>query len=176
VLFQPTDLPGVVLVRLQPARDDRGFFARSFCAREFVEHGLPATFVQCNVSYNARAGTLRGLHFQAEPSAEGKLVRCTAGAIFDVVVDVRAASKTRGHWLGFELDAQNRDALYIPPGFAHGFLTLADHSEVFYEMTEFFDPAAAQGCRWDDPRIAIRWPRSVVVVSERDRAYPDFSG
>ena len=172
MIFAPTALDGVWRIDLERRADPRGWFARSFCAGEFAAHGLPAGFVQCNLSFNARRGTLRGLHWQAEPHPEGKLVRCTAGAIFDVAVDLREGSPTRHRWLGLELTARNGCALYIPPGFAHGFQTLADDSEVFYQMTEPYHADLAGGARWDDPVFRISWPLLDPILSERDLSYP----
>ena len=160
---------------LELRTDARGFFARSFCQREFAEHGLCAHYPQCNISYNRQRGTLRGMHFNRTPYEEVKLVRCEAGAIYDVIVDLRPGSKTLGQWLGVELTAQNRRMLYIPKGFAHGFLTLRDETEVFYQMSEFFAPAAARGFRWNDPAFGIDGPAPVQVISYRDRDYPDFA-
>jgi dTDP-4-dehydrorhamnose 3,5-epimerase len=174
LIFTETKLPGAVLVELEPARDERGFFARSYCEREFRERGLATRFPQCNVSFNHARGTLRGMHYQLEPHAEVKLVRCTAGAIFDVIVDLRAGSPMRLQWTGVELSARNRSALYIPEGFAHGFLTLEDATEVFYQMGAFHEPGAARGLRWDDPTLAIDWPAAPAVISARDASYPDL--
>jgi dTDP-4-dehydrorhamnose 3,5-epimerase len=171
--FCETKLNGAWVVALEPNTDDRGFFARSFCEREFGEVGLCTRFVQSNISYNLRAGTLRGMHWQASPHGEVKLVRCTAGAVHDVIVDLRAGSPTRLQWFDIELSSENRLALYIPEGFAHGFLTLRDGSEVHYEMGSAYVPAAARGMRWNDPAIGISWPSDPVVISDRDRAYPD---
>ena len=152
--------------------DERGFFARSYCAQEFSSHGLESRIVQCNISFNRRAGTLRGLHYQAEPHREAKLVRCTMGAIYDVIVDIRPESPTYLQWFALDLNADNRCMLFVPPGFAHGFQTLRDGSEVFYQMSEFYHPGSARGLRWDDPRLAIRWPLPEPILSERDRSFP----
>jgi dTDP-4-dehydrorhamnose 3,5-epimerase len=152
--------------------DERGFFARSFCGREFADHGLDSSFVQCNISYNARAGTLRGMHYQQEPHAEAKVVRCTAGAIYDVIVDLRPGSATLRQWFGIELTADNRRALFVPRGFAHGFQTLVDRSEVFYQMSAFFHGPSARGIRWDDPALGIRWPLAEPILSDKDQSYP----
>lgn len=154
--------------------DERGFFARTWCAEEFKEAGLDARLVQCSISFNARKGTLRGMHYQAVPIAETKLVRCTMGAIYDVVLDLRTESPTFRKWIGMTLSAENREMVYIPEGCAHGFLTLEDHSEVFYQMSEFYYPEAARGVRWDDPAFGIEWPGDVTVISERDRTLSDF--
>jgi dTDP-4-dehydrorhamnose 3,5-epimerase len=170
--FQATQLNGVFVVDLDRIDDERGFFARSFCEKEFAASGLDAHFVQCNVSYNRLAGTMRGLHFQAEPHGEAKLVRCTMGAIYDVVVDVRVDSPTYLKWFGAEISAENRTALFVPRGFAHGFQTLVDHSEVLYQMSEFFHPESARGIRWNDPAIGVAWPLRNLVISDKDRAYP----
>jgi dTDP-4-dehydrorhamnose 3,5-epimerase len=170
--FQETPLKGAFTVDLDRIEDERGFFARSFCEREFAARGLESKFVQCNVSYNRLAGTLRGLHFQAQPHGEAKLVRCTMGAIYDVIVDVRADSTTYLKWFGAEISAQDRIALFIPRGFAHGFQTLVDDSEVLYQMSEFFHPESARGIRWNDPMLAIRWPLQNFTISEKDRTYP----
>lgn len=172
--FVPLELPGVCLVEIEPSEDERGFFARAFCEREFAAHGLPTRFPQCNISWNRQALTLRGMHFQAEPHREAKLVRCIAGALHDVVVDLRPDSPTRLRWLGVDLDAERRAALFVPEGFAHGFLTLRPRTEVYYHMGESYVPGAARGFRWDDPLFAIRWPADPAVVSERDRTYPAF--
>ncbi len=164
------------MFRIHPERmtDERGFFARTWCAEEFKEAGLDARLVQCSISFNARKGTLRGMHYQAVPIAETKLVRCTMGAIYDVVLDLRTESPTFRKWIGMTLSAENREMVYIPEGCAHGFLTLEDHSEVFYQMSEFYYPEAARGVRWDDPAFGIEWPGDVTVISERDRTLSDF--
>ena len=152
--------------------DERGSFARSFCQGEFRAHGLDPVIAQCNISFNKRRGVLRGLHYQVKPHEEAKLVRCTRGAIWDVIVDLREGAPTRYRWFATELTADNRRALYIPRGFAHGFQTLADNSEVFYQMSEFYHPESARGVRWNDPKIGIAWPLADPVVSPRDRSYP----
>ncbi len=172
--FGDAGLPGAYVLDLERLEDERGFFARTFCEREFEAHGLPTRYPQCNLSFNRRRGTLRGLHYQAAPHREAKVVRCSRGAVHDVVVDLRPGSPSRGRWTGVLLDAESRRALYGPPGFAHGFLTLQDDSEVLYHMGEFYVPEAARGVRWDDPAFAIRWPFAPVVMSERDRSYADF--
>lgn len=170
--FIPTPLDGAFVVELEPIEDERGFFARSFCEREFARHGLEPRIAQCNVSYNRRRGTLRGMHYSVAPHAEAKLVRCTSGAIFDVVVDLRPGSASLHRWYGVELSAANRRMLFVPTGLAHGFQTLTDDAEVFYQMSEFYDPECARGVRWDDPRFAISWPLADAVVSDKDRSYP----
>ena len=175
MIFQPTGLAGAYVIAIERLSDARGFFARSFCAREFEDHGLNPSLAQCNISYNRHAGTLRGMHFQASPFEEAKLVRCTRGAIHDVIIDLRPDSPTFMQHVGVQLTPDARNMLYVPEGFAHGFLTLEDHTEVFYQMSEFYVPGAARGFRWDDPAFAIDWPAPVSVISERDAAYPDFA-
>jgi dTDP-4-dehydrorhamnose 3,5-epimerase len=174
--FAPTPLDGAWIVELEELGDERGFFARSWCQREFAERGLNPRLVQCNVSFNRRRGTLRGMHFQAAPVQEAKLVRCTAGAIHDVIIDLRRESPTYCRWFGVELSARNRRALFVPEGFAHGFQTLVDDAEVLYQMSEFHHPELARGLRWDDRRFAIRWPLADPILSARDRGYADFAG
>lgn len=173
--FGEIGLPGVRLVEPERMADERGFFARTWCRREFEAAGLEPNLVQASISYNRQRGTLRGMHYQTAPSAEVKLVRCTAGAIYDVALDLRRDSPTYKQWRGVELTADNRCALYIPTGLAHGFLTLCDDVEVLYQMSEFFAPEHARGVRWNDPSFGIQWPGEVVVISERDRSYPDFA-
>jgi dTDP-4-dehydrorhamnose 3,5-epimerase len=175
MIFTETKLPGLYLADLERREDERGFFARSWCRDEFAANGLDARLVQCNISFNLRRGVLRGMHYQAEPYPEVKLVRCTQGAIFDVAVDLRPDSPTFRQWVGVELTPANRRALYIPGGFAHGFQTLAPDSEVFYQMSEFYHPEAARGVRWNDPAFGIQWPLPDPFLSDRDRAYPDFT-
>jgi dTDP-4-dehydrorhamnose 3,5-epimerase len=175
VIFRKTPLIGAYLIEPQRVEDARGYFARTWCAAEFADHGLPVRFAQCSTSYNARRGTLRGLHFQAPPHAEGKLVRCTRGAIFDVIVDLRPASPSHRRWFAAELTAENALMMYAPEGFAHGFQTLADASEVFYQITVPFRPKAARGLRWDDPAIGVTWPIADPSLSEADRARPCLS-
>lgn len=172
--FRQTKLPGVFEIEMQLNSDDRGFFARSWCQKEFKDHGLNGNLVQCSVSLNLRKGTLRGVHYQEAPFAETKVVRCTAGAICNVVLDLRERSPTFKQWFTKELSAENRLSLYIPAGCAHGFLTLTDESEVLYQMSEFYHPEAGRGVRWNDPAFRIAWPGKVEVISERDRNYPDF--
>jgi dTDP-4-dehydrorhamnose 3,5-epimerase len=172
--FQETKLSGVFEIRLEPAHDSRGFFARSWCQKEFENRGLDPKVVQCNVSFNKRKGTLRGMHYQAAPNAEAKLVRCTSGSVYDVVVDLRPQSPTFKQWIAAVLTSEERNMIYVPEGCAHGFLTLEDKTEVFYQMSEFYSPESARGVRWDDPAFQIVWPAKVDVISERDRAYADF--
>ena len=166
-----TPLPGAYLIELERVEDSRGFFARSFCVDEFARHCLNAPIAQCNVSYNKKAGTLRGMHYQIAPHEEIKLVRCTMGAIHDVILDLRRESKTWGCWYQIELTAENRKALYVPKGFAHGFQTLSDNSEVLYQMSELYHPESARGVRWDDPAFEITWPLADPILSDRDRSY-----
>lgn len=172
--FASTPLAGAHLLEIEPAVDERGFFARTWCQREFDAQGLDSRLVQCSVSFNARRGTLRGMHYQARPHEEAKVVRCTRGRIYDVLVDLRPESATYKKWHGVVLDAVSHRALYIPPGVAHGFLTLEDDTEVLYQISTFYQPDAARGVRWNDPTFGIHWPEAVTVVSARDRSYPDF--
>jgi dTDP-4-dehydrorhamnose 3,5-epimerase len=175
--FIQTPLPGVWVIELELLGDERGWFARTFDDREFEARGLNPAVVQCNASFNARRDTLRGMHYQAEPHGESKLVRCVRGAIFDVAVDLRADSPTHRDWHGVELSAENRLALYIPAGLAHGFQTLSEDCEVLYQMGSPYVPEAARGVRWDDPAFAIAWPEAPGgrVISERDASYPDYA-
>jgi dTDP-4-dehydrorhamnose 3,5-epimerase len=174
MIFEKTLLDGAFMVRIQPREDERGLFARTFCRDEFSINGLPGSFVQCSVSWNRLAGTLRGLHFQRQPHAEGKLVRCTMGAAYDVIVDLRPHSETYCRWLSFELTANNRMGVYVPPGFAHGFQTLTAETEIFYQMTETYSAESAAGVRWNDPAFGIEWPLPVASITDRDALYPDF--
>jgi dTDP-4-dehydrorhamnose 3,5-epimerase len=167
--FTETPLIGAFVVELQPHKDDRGLFARTFCAREFGAQGLIETFVQCNTSWNTSKGTVRGLHYQLPPSSEAKLVRCTAGAMWDVIVDLRPASRTYLQHIGVELTAANRRALYIPEMFAHGFQTLEDGTEALYQMSEFYAPDLSTGIRYDDPKLGIKWPLAVASISDKDQ-------
>ncbi len=169
--FVEAPLKGAFVIELEPIEDERGFFARTFCRREFEEHGLNPNLAQCSISFNRKRGTLRGMHYQVPPHAECKLVRCTRGAIYDVIVDLRRGSPTFARWFGVELSAENRRAIYIPEGFAHGLQTLADASEVLYEISEFYHAESARGVRFDDPAFAIRWPLPAAMVSPRDRGF-----
>ena len=171
---EPTPLAGLVVLRAEPVADERGLFVRTFCHDTLRAAGITFAPVQTSASFNHRAGTLRGLHWQQAPAAETKLVRVTRGRIFDVAVDLRVGSPTQRQWFGLELDAESRDTLLIPPGFAHGFITLADASEVAYAMDVPQTAALARGARWDDPAFGIRWPRPPAVMSERDRQWPAF--
>jgi dTDP-4-dehydrorhamnose 3,5-epimerase len=171
MIFSESPLAGAYTVEMELLADERGFFARSYCAEEFAARGLPE-LRQCSVSYNARLGTLRGMHYQAAPREEHKLVRCTAGAVFDVIVDVRPASPTYRRWFAAELSAANRRSLFIPPGFAHGFMSLSENAEVYYMISVAHAPQSSRGYRWDDPAFAIEWPSPPTVISARDAAYP----
>ncbi len=174
MIFVATPLAGAYIVEPERKSDERGFFARTWCKHEFGRRGIDAHIAQASISYNHRAGTLRGMHFSWPPAQEGKLVRCERGAIHDVIIDLRPDSQTFTQHFAVRLDADARRALYIPPGFAHGFQTLADGTEVLYMMTDFYRPELADGVRYDDPAFGILWPRPVTVVVERDRSYPDF--
>lgn len=168
MIFTETPLEGAFLIEPERFEDNRGFFALSWSARDFAARGLNAHLAECNISFNHRKGTLRGLHFQVEPHAQAKLVRCTMGAIYDVLVDLRPGSQTFMKWVAAELTADNRKMLFIPEGFAHGFQTLVDSTEVFYQMSSPYVPEAAGGALWNDPALAIEWPLPVSVISERD--------
>jgi dTDP-4-dehydrorhamnose 3,5-epimerase len=172
--FTPLALPGALLITMVPAADERGYFARLWCAEEFAQQGLPAGMVQASASFNARAGTVRGLHFAWPPTAEGKLVRCARGRLHDVLLDLRPLSSHFGQSVSVVLDADAHNAVYVPPGVAHGFQTLQDSTELHYLMTEAYQPASADGVRFDDPLWAIEWPLPVSLISERDRSYPLF--
>jgi dTDP-4-dehydrorhamnose 3,5-epimerase len=172
--FQPTPLADAMLIEMQLFRDDRGFFSYSFDRSKFEHNGLPGGIVQSNLSFNLKRGTLRGMHFQSEPRAQPKLVRCTAGSVYDVIVDLRPTSATYCKWFGVELSAENHRSLFIPKGFAHGFQTLTDHAELLYEMFEWYVPETAGGVRYNDPAFGIQWPVAVSVISDRDAAYADF--
>ena len=174
MIFTQTPLHGAFVVDLERYEDERGFFARSWCQEEFAQHGLETNLAQCNISFNACKGTLRGMHYQTKPYLEAKLVRCTMGRIFDVMIDLRPTSPTYTRWFSIELTAENHRALFIPVGFAHGFQTLADDCEVFYQMSEFFHPECARGVRWNDPAFGIDWPDGTKIISPRDQEYPDF--
>ncbi|HEY7908794.1 MAG TPA: dTDP-4-dehydrorhamnose 3,5-epimerase [Thermomicrobiales bacterium] len=176
MLFTETEIRGAFILDAEEIADERGFFARSWARDEFEAHGLNPHLAQCNLSYNHRKGTVRGMHWQVAPHAETKLVRCTQGGIYDVIVDLRADSPTYLRWIGVDLTAKNRRALYIPEGCGHGFQTLADATEVLYMITEYYTPAAARGMRWNDPAINVTWPLDVTVISERDAHYPDWHG
>jgi dTDP-4-dehydrorhamnose 3,5-epimerase len=172
--FHETKLSGVFEIHIEPYTDGRGFFARSWCSKEFENNGLNPALVQCSISFNARRGTLRGMHYQVAPFQEAKVVRCTRGSAYDVALDLRVGSATFKQWTAVVLTAARRNMFYIPEGCAHGFLTLEDDTEVFYQMSEFYAPEVARGVRWSDPAFQIRWPADVAVISERDRTYPNF--
>ena len=172
--FIETKLKGAFVVELERLEDERGFFARSWCEREATAYDLHPKWVQCNISFNKQKATLRGMHYQSAPFEEAKLVRCTMGAMYDVIIDLRPNSLTFRQWMAVELSAENRRMLFVPEGFAHGFLTLDDNSEIFYLMSEFYAPAHARGVRWNDPAFAIEWPMDVRVISDKDRNYADF--
>jgi dTDP-4-dehydrorhamnose 3,5-epimerase len=170
--FHEAPLSGAAVIEIETHEDDRGFFARAFCQREFEEHGLGPTVAQCNMAFNHEAGTLRGMHYQLPPAAEAKLIRCIRGAVYDVIVDLRLDSPTYLHHFGVELSADNRRALYVPELFAHGYQTLADDTEVLYQVSEFYTPGQERGLRHDDPLLAIDWPLPVSVISPKDAAWP----
>jgi dTDP-4-dehydrorhamnose 3,5-epimerase len=172
MIFTETRLPGAFVIEPERREDDRGFFARVYCEREFREHGLMPHIAQANMSWNPRRGTLRGMHYQVEPFREAKLVRCTRGAIHDVIADLRPDSPTYLQWTGVDLTAENARMLYVPEGFAHGFLTLEDATEVTYQVSEFYAPGSERGIRWDDPALGIEWAAEVRVVSDKDRSWP----
>jgi len=174
MIFRETKVPGAFEIDLEAKTDERGFFARTWCHEEFAAHGLSAKLAQCSVSFNTRKGTLRGMHYQVAPHAEAKLVRCTRGAIYDVVLDLRPQSLRFKDSLGVVLTAEKRNMLYVPEGCAHGFLTLEEGTEVFYQISELQSPESARGVRFDDPAFRIVWPERVEVISERDRNYPNF--
>jgi dTDP-4-dehydrorhamnose 3,5-epimerase len=177
VLFTETPLAGAFIIEPEPRADARGFFARIWCQEEFATQGLETRLVQCSISYNPRAGTLRGMHYQADPYPEVKVIRCVRGAIFDVIIDLRRDSSTFAQHFAIVLSSTNRTALYVPGGLAHGFQTLVDDTEVMYQMSEFYRPTFARGVRWNDPAFGIKWPPADVrVIAERDAAYPDFAG
>jgi dTDP-4-dehydrorhamnose 3,5-epimerase len=175
MIFEETKIAGIFKIQLEPVSDNRGFFARSWCRKEFATRGLNPDLAQCNLSFSKRKGTLRGMHYQSAPHAETKLIRCTRGSIFDIAVDLRPASPTFKQWTSEILTAENYHMLYVPQGCAHGFLTLEDDCEVFYQMSEFYHPESAAGVRWDDPAFGIVWPVEVKVISLRDASYPDFT-
>jgi dTDP-4-dehydrorhamnose 3,5-epimerase len=173
--FTETKIFGAYLIEIEPMVDERGFFARSFCTNEFQQQGLESNFVQCSISFTSQLGTIRGMHYQIAPDTETKLVRCTRGAIYDVILDLRPESPTFRQWVAVELTADNHQMFYIPLGCAHGFQTLANDTEVFYQMAGIYIPDAARGVRWNDPAFGIEMPLTVSVIKERDRDYPDFN-
>lgn len=174
MIFHETKLENAYIIDIQKHQDQRGFFARAWCQNEFEAHGLVPRVVQTNISYNHVKGTLRGMHYQTAPYAETKLVRCTQGAIFDVIIDLRPDSATYQQWLGVELTAANYQMLYVPEGFAHGFVTLEDNVEVTYQVSQFYTPEAEGGVRYDDPAFGIEWPVTIAVISDKDKSWPDY--
>jgi dTDP-4-dehydrorhamnose 3,5-epimerase len=175
MIFTETKLKGAFIIEPERLEDDRGFFARSWCQREFEAHGLNPRLVQCSISYNKSRGTLRGIHYQTAPYEESKLVRCTSGSIYDVIIDLRPQSPTFRQHVGLVLTARNHKMLYVPEGFGHGFLTLEDNTEVFYQMSEFYSADHAKGVRWNDPAFGIEWPLAPSTMSDQDRSCPDFT-
>ena len=175
MIFKETKLPEAFIIEVQRLEDERGFFGRSFCRNEFAGRGLNPEVAQCNISFNRNAGTLRGMHYQSAPHAEDKLIRCTRGKLYDVIVDLRPESPTFKQWIAVELTGDSLRMLYVPKGCAHGFQTLEDNTEIFYQMSEFYHPESACGVRWNDPAFGIQWPAGVpVILSERDRHWPDY--
>lgn len=174
MIFTETKLPGAFIIDQERHEDYRGYFARTFCRNEFEAHGLSPMVAQCNVSFNTRKGTLRGMHYQLAPFEEAKLVKCTSGSIYDVIIDLRKGSPEYKKFFGVELSAKNGRMLYIPEGFAHGFQTLEDHTEVLYQMSQVFSAEHARGVRWNDPAFGIEWPEGGRIILERDASYPDF--
>jgi dTDP-4-dehydrorhamnose 3,5-epimerase len=174
MIFTETKLKGAYFIEIEKHEDERGFFARSWCSREFEAHGVSPRLVQCNISFNKIKGTLRGMHYQTDPFAEAKLIRCTMGSIYDVIVDLRPDSPSFKQYVGIVLTRDNHKMVYVPEGFAHGFLTLEDNTEVFYQMSEFYAPDHAKGFRWNDPLFGIVWPSELQTISDRDLSYPDF--
>ncbi len=174
MIFKETKLKGAFVIEIEKREDERGFFARIWCQQEFAEHGLNFSLAQANIGFSRKKGTLRGLHYQVAPHQEAKLVRCTAGAIYDVMIDLRPASLTYQQWFGIELTADNHRMLYVPEGFAHGYQTLADDTEVFYPVSQFYAPGAERGVRYNDPTFEIEWPLEVQVISEKDKNWPNY--
>ncbi|MBF6569633.1 MAG: dTDP-4-dehydrorhamnose 3,5-epimerase [Candidatus Binataceae bacterium] len=173
--FTETALKGAFVLDPEMIEDDRGFFARTFCRKEFAAYNLNPDLVQCSISFNRQPGTLRGMHYQSAPHAEAKLIRCTRGAIYDVILDLRSHSPTFRRWVAVHLSAENRQMVYVPEGFAHGFQTLEDETEVSYYISEFYSPEHARGVRWNDPAFAIGWPIANPVISVRDQTHPEFA-
>lgn len=174
MIFKETDLKGVYIIEVEAIKDERGFFARSFCRKEFEQYSLYPNIVQCNISYNKKKGTLRGMHYQVKPHEEAKIVSCVRGSIYDVIIDLRPDSSTYYQWFTVELSTENYKMLYIPEGFAHGFQTLEDNTVVFYQMSEFYHPECSMGVRWDDPAFNIEWPDDERIIAFKDFQYPDF--
>jgi dTDP-4-dehydrorhamnose 3,5-epimerase len=175
MVFKETRLKGAFIIGLEKIADERGFFSRAWCRKEFETHGLNPNIAQCNLSFNAIKGTLRGIHYQIAPYEEAKIIRCINGKVYDVIVDLRPKSPTYLQWISFELSAENRTMLYVPENFAHGYLTLADNSEVFYQVSQFYSPGSEGGIRWDDPSVNIKWPKIPnLIISEKDKKWPNF--
>ena len=174
MIFKETELKGAFIIQIEPIEDERGFFARSWCKKEFEQYGLNCNLVQCNISFNKKRGILRGMHYQIEPYKETKLVRCIRGAIYDVIIDLRPESKTYKQWIGIELTSENRKILYVPEGFAHGFQTLENNTEVFYQVSEFYNPKYEKGVRWDDEVFGIKWPIKEKIISDKDKNHGYF--
>ena len=175
MIFTRMGIEGAYIIEPEPLADERGFFARSFCEEEFRKNGLETEIVQCNISYNKKSGTLRGMHYQIPPFEEAKIVSCTRGSIYDVVLDLRRGSPSYCRWFATELSENNYTMVYVPKGCAHGYLTLEDDCMVYYQMTEFFHPECARGVRWDDPAFGITWPHPAEIISEKDQSYPDYA-
>lgn len=174
MIFKEAKLKGAYVIEIEPIDDERGFFARAWCKEEFKKHGLNSDLVQCNISFNKKRGTLRGMHYQSQPYEEAKLVRCTRGAIYDAIIDLRPESETFKQWIDIELTAENRKMIYVPEGFAHGFQTLEDNTEVFYQMSEFYHEECAKGFKWNDEAFRIKWPIVEKIMSDKDKNYEDF--
>lgn len=174
MIFTETDLQGAYIIDVEPIKDHRGFFARGWCRRELEDQGLKPQIAQCNLSFNHFKGTIRGMHYQVIPFREVKLVRCFRGAIYDVIIDLRTNSANFKSWFGIELSEENRRMLYVPEGFAHGYQTLTDNCEVFYQVSEYYQPNHEQGIRWNDPAFDIKWPLHATSISDKDKSYPDF--
>lgn len=174
MIFKETKLKGAFVIEIEKREDERGFFARALCQQEFAAHGLNFSLAQANIGFSRKKGTLRGLHYQVAPHQEAKLVRCTAGAIYDVIIDLRPMSLTYKQWFGIELTADNHTMLYVPEGFAHGYQTLADESEVFYPVSQFYTPGAERGVRYNDPIFGIEWPLEVQIISDKDKSWPNY--
>lgn len=174
MLFHETELKGAFIIEVKKLEDERGFFGRSFCMKEFEEHGLNPAVVQANVSYNKKKATLRGMHYQVSPYEETKLVRCVRGAIYDVIIDLRKDSETYRKWIGVELTEGSYRMLFVPEGFAHGFITLKDETEVIYQVSQFYTPGSEKGLRWNDPAFQIEWPLTPEIISEKDKSHPDY--
>jgi dTDP-4-dehydrorhamnose 3,5-epimerase len=176
MIFKETELHGAYIIDIEPIEDSRGFFARAWATDEFAEQGLNSSLVHVNLAYNHRSGTLRGMHYQVAPYEEAKFIRCTRGAIYDIIIDLRRDSPTYKKWTGVELTAENRRAFYVPEGFAHGYQTLVDDTETFYLVSQHYSPESERGVRWDDPTFAIEWPKSDSrVISDKDRSWPDYA-